>query len=112
MTDHKIINDTDAEFKVSVVISNEEYQKEYNNELLGIAKSAKLDGFRQGKVPHSVIKKKFDGQCHQKSISNLIEFHTHKINLDKKLDLIDSPSVKLIDTPSNNKNLSLSLIHI
>jgi trigger factor len=109
MTDHKIINDTDAELKVSVVISNEEYQKEYDNELSGISKTAKLDGFRQGKVPLSVIKKKFDGQCHQKSISNLIEFHTHKINLEKKLDLIDSPSVKLIDTPSNNKNLSFEV---
>ena len=109
MTDHKIINDTDAELKVSVVVSNDEYQKEYDNELSGIAKTAKLDGFRQGKVPLSVIKKKFDGQCHQKSISNLIEFHTHKINLDKKLDLIDSPSVKLIDTPSNNKNLSFEV---
>ena len=109
MTDHKIINDTDAELKVSVVISNEEYQKEYDNELSGISKTAKLDGFRQGKVPLSVIKNKFDGQCHQKSISNLIEFHTHKINLEKKLDLIDSPSVKLIDTPSNNKNLSFEV---
>ena len=109
MTDHKIINDTDSELKVSVVVSNDEYQKEYDNELSGIAKTAKLDGFRQGKVPHSVIKKKFDGQCHQKSISNLIEFHTHKINLDKKLDLIDSPSVKLIDTPSNNKKLTFEV---
>ena len=109
MTDHKIINDTDAELKVSVVISNEEYQKEYDNELSGISKTAKLDGFRQGKVPLSVIKKKFDGQCHQKSISNLIEFHTHKINLEKKLDLIDSPSVKLIDTPSNNKKLTFEV---
>ena len=109
MTDHKIINDTDAELKVSVVISNEEYQKEYDNELSGISKTAKLDGFRQGKVPLSVIKNKFDGQCHQKSISNLIEFHTHKINLEKKLDLIDSPSVKLIDTPSNNKKLTFEV---
>ena len=109
MTDHKIINDTDAELKVSVVVSNDEYQKEYDNELSRIAKTAKLDGFRQGKVPHSVIKKKFDGQCHQKSISKLIEFHTHKINLDKKLDLIDSPSVKLIDTPSNNKDISFEV---
>ena len=109
MTDHKIINDTDAELKVSVVISNEEYQKEYYNELSCISKTAKLDGFRQGKVPLSVIKKKFDGQCHQKSISNLIEFHTHKINLEKKLDLIDSPSVKLIDIPSNNKKLTFEV---
>jgi trigger factor len=109
MTEQKIINDTETELKISVVISSEEYQKQYNHELSLIAKTAKLDGFRQGKVPPSVIQKKFDGQCHQKSISYLIEFHTHKINLEKKLDLIDSPSVKLIDTPSNNKNLSFEV---
>ena len=109
MTEQKIINDTETELKISVVISSEEYQKQYNHELSLIAKTAKLDGFRQGKVPPSVIQKKFDGQCHQKSISYLIEFYTQKINLDKKLDLIDSPSVKLIDAPSGNKDLSFEV---
>ena len=109
MAEQKIINDSETELKISVIISNEEYQKQYDNELSLIAKTAKLDGFRQGKVPPSVIQKKFDGQCHQKSISNLIEFHTQKINIEKELDLIDSPSVKLIDTPSGNKDLSFEV---
>ena len=109
MTEQKIINDTETELKISVVISSEEYQKQYNHELSLIAKTAKLDGFRQGKVPPSVIQKKFYGLCHQKSISYLIEFYTQKINLDKKLDLIDSPSVKLIDAPSGNKDLSFEV---
>tara|TARA_Y100000389_G_scaffold97642_1_gene94340 strand:+ start:465 stop:1769 length:1305 start_codon:yes stop_codon:yes gene_type:complete len=109
MVDHKIINDSDTELKVSVAIANDEYQKQYDYELSIIAKTAKLDGFRQGKVPPSVIQKKFDAQCHQKSISNLIELHTQKINLNNKLDLIDSPSVKLIDTPTKNKELSFEI---
>ena len=109
MANQKIINDSDTELKISVVIANEEYQKQYNSELSNIAKTAKFDGFRQGKVPSSVIKKKFDAQCHQKSISNLIEFYTQKINLEKKLDLIDSPSVKLIDAPTSDKDLSFEV---
>ena len=80
MANQRIINDTDTELKISVVIANEEYQKQYNSELASIAKTAKFDGFRQGKVPSSVIKKKYDAQCHQKSISNLIEFYTQTVS--------------------------------
>jgi trigger factor len=103
------INDNESELVVTVTVSEAEYQKAYDSELSGISKTAKLDGFRQGKVPLSVVKKQYDGQCHQRSISNLIELHTQKINLDKKLDLIDSPSVKLLETPSKNKNLSFEV---
>ena len=109
MTDQNILNNTDTELKISIVIGNEEYQKQYDKELTVIAKTAKFDGFRKGKVPLSVIKKKFDAQCHQKSISNLIEFYTQKINLEKKLELIDSPSVKLIEAPTSNKDLSFEI---
>ena len=111
MAEQKIINDSAAELKISVIIASDEYQKQYDNELSIIAKTAKFDGFRQGKVPPSVIKKKFDAQCHQKSISHLIEFYTQKINLEQKLDLIDSPSVKLVDAPTSNKNLSFEVTY-
>ncbi len=109
MTELKTINDSDTELKVSVIISTEEYNKQFDSELSTIAKTANIDGFRPGKIPLQVIKKKFDAQCHQKSISNLIDFHTQKINTDKKLDLIDSPSVKLLETPSKEKNLSFEI---
>tara|TARA_B100001057_G_scaffold213289_1_gene213645 strand:- start:2658 stop:3962 length:1305 start_codon:yes stop_codon:yes gene_type:complete len=109
MTDLKTINDSDTELKISVVISTEEYNKQFDSELSLIAKTVSIDGFRPGKIPLNVIKKKYDAQCHQKSISNLIDYHTQKINLEKKLDLIDSPSVKLLDTPSKDKNLSFEV---
>ncbi len=109
MTDLKTINDSATELKVSVVVSSEEYNKQFDSELSSIAKTASIDGFRPGKIPLNIIKKKYDAQCHQKSISNLIDYHTQKINLDKKLDLIDSPSVKLLDTPTKQKNLSFEV---
>ena len=71
----------------------------------------RINGFRQGKVPHSVLKQKFEGQCHQKSISNLIDFHSQKISSEKKLDLVDAPSAKLLDAPSKDKNLSFEVTY-
>ena len=103
------LSETTCEYKVSVEITGDEYQERFDKELNIIAKSAKLDGFRQGKIPLTVIKKKFESQCHQKSISNLIDYHTKKINSEKKFDLIDSPSAKLLDAPSGEKNLSFEV---
>ena len=103
------LSETSSEYKVSVEITGDEYQERFNKELNIIAKSAKLDGFRQGKIPLTVIKKKFESQCHQKSISNLIDYHTKKISSEKEFDLIDSPSAKLLDAPSGEKNLSFEV---
>ena len=58
------------------------------------------------KVPKNILKSKYDAQCHQKSISDIIDLHT-KNKFRKNLDLIESPSVKLIETPSNNKSFLL-----
>tara|TARA_B100000242_G_scaffold192029_1_gene138344 strand:- start:1863 stop:3167 length:1305 start_codon:yes stop_codon:yes gene_type:complete len=111
MAEVKTIKDSSSEYAVSVEVTATEYEKQFNDELSKIAKTVKLDGFRQGKVPHSVIKKKFESQCHQKSISNLIDYHSHKISLEKKFDLVDTPSAKLLDTPSNEKNLSFEVTY-
>ncbi len=105
MTEVKTIKDSTSEYTVSVEVTASEYEKQFDDELSKIARSVKLDGFRQGKVPHSVIKKKFESQCHQKSISYLIDYHSNKISSEKKFDLVDSPSAKLLDTPSKDKNL-------
>ena len=111
MAEVKTIKDSTSEFTVSVEVTASEYEKQFDDELSKIAKTVKLDGFRQGKVPHNVIKKKFESQCHQKSISYLIDYHSQKISSEKKFDLIDSPSAKLLDTPSKEKNLSFEVTY-
>ncbi len=111
MAEVKTIKDSTSEYTVSVEVTAGEYEKQFDDELSKIAKTLKLDGFRQGKVPHSVIKKKFESQCHQKSISYLIDYHSNKISSEKKFDLVDSPSAKLLDTPSKEKNLSFEVTY-
>jgi len=111
MAEVKTIKDSTSEYKVSVEVTASEYEKQFDDELSKIARTIKLDGFRQGKVPHSVIKKKFESQCHQKSISNLIDYHSNKITSEKEFDLVDSPSAKLLDTPSKEKNLSFEVTY-
>ena len=44
-----------------------------------------------------------------KTISYLIDTYTQKIINEKKLDLVDTLSVKLLDTPSKDKNLSFQI---
>ena len=87
MAEVKTIKDSTSEFTVAVEVTASEYEKQFDDELSKIARTVKLDGFRQGKVPHSVIKKKFESQCHQKSISYLIDYHSHKISSEKKFEL-------------------------
>ena len=111
MAEVKTIKDSTSEYTVSVEVTASEYEKQFDDELSKIARTVKLDGFRQGKVPHSVIKKKFESQCHQKSISYLIDYHSNKISSEKKFDLVDSPSAKLLDTPSKEKNLSFEVTY-
>ena len=111
MAEVKTIKDTASEYTVSVEVTTSEYEKQFDDEISKIARTVKLDGFRKGKVPHGVIKKKFESQCHQKSISYLIDYHSNKISLEKKFDLVDSPSAKLLDTPSKEKNLSFEVTY-
>ena len=57
MAEVKTIKDSTSEYTVSVEVTASEYEKQFDDELSKIARTVKLDGFRQGKVPHSVIKK-------------------------------------------------------
>ena len=109
MSQLKTIKESSAELKISVEIESSEYEKIFNDELIKLAKTVKLDGFRQGKVPVAVIRKKYEGQCNQKTISYLIDTYTQKIINEKKLDLVDTPSAKLLDASSKNKNLSFEI---
>ena len=57
MSQLKTIKESSAELKISVEIESSEYEKIFNDELIKLAKTVKLDGFRQGKVPVAVIRK-------------------------------------------------------
>lgn len=75
-------NATSRELKV--VIDDNEFNKEYNKELNSLSKKAHIDGFRKGKIPLSVIEKRFGksvrAEITEKMINKYSSEHLQSVN--------------------------------
>jgi len=65
----------DNEHQVQVIIAQEEYDRVHDEQAKQLASSAKLPGFRQGKMPVSALKKQFAAKLHEDTISALLQTH-------------------------------------
>ena len=59
--------------KLSVSVEKEESRKEYDALLNKYSKSVQIKGFRKGKVPTSILEKRFGDSLKQEAASNLLE---------------------------------------
>jgi len=67
---------SDNEHRIDVNLPKDEYTRLYKENLNTLlAKNIQLPGFRRGKVPRSLIEKKFSENLHQDTISALFEAH-------------------------------------
>ncbi|NPA74321.1 MAG: trigger factor [Epsilonproteobacteria bacterium] len=89
-----------ANAKVEAKVSKEEVGKEEDKIAKKIAKDIKIDGFRKGKAPASVVKKLYKNNIEQDSIAQifqkLLEESLEKLGMDKN-DMLGEPSVKKFD---------------
>ncbi len=87
-----------------------EMSKEIQSRLQSLSKTAKLNGFRPGKIPFAVIKKKFgkqvDAEVLQDNISKTIQAAVEQ----EKLKIAASPSITEVDynTEKNEVNYTAS----
>ena len=58
---------------LNIKISSEIYKNYFENITKDYKNKVKLDGFRSGKVPESVIKKKYNSNIHSDSVSMIVE---------------------------------------
>ncbi|MBW8049309.1 MAG: hypothetical protein FVQ77_03000 [Cytophagales bacterium] len=85
-----------AALKVS--IAKEDYQSNIDKKVKDYGKSAKLKGFRQGKVPVSIIKKMIGKRLLIDEINNLVRESVSNYLKENKIKLIGEP------LPDNDKN--------
>ena len=85
-----------AALKVS--IAKEDYQSNIDKKVKDYGKSAKLKGFRQGKVPVSIIKKMIGKRLLIDEINNILKESITKYVKENKIKLIGEP------LPDNDKN--------
>lgn len=82
------------EFHAKLVINQQEIEEKLNSKLTMIAKTAKLDGFRPGKVPLSMIKKKYGASARNEIISNLLSENISKIQKKYNLTPVADPKIE------------------
>ncbi len=65
--------DETSQVKLRITVKKEEVKAEYDKLLKNYAKTARIDGFRKGKVPPSVLERKFGEDIRVEAGQNIIE---------------------------------------
>ena len=98
------------ERRINLAVPMQQIETEVSNRLRDIARNTKLDGFRRGKVPMSLVTKQYGGQIHQevlgdavqKSFMEAIQAHQLKVagypRIEPRADATDKTSIEFSAT--------------
>ena len=93
LKDVKIEKRSDLERNVTVTVSAEDIAKIIEENTQRAAKNAKLDGFRPGKAPITVIKQKYNDQIMAETMQTVVSQGLTKVITDEKFDIATQPHV-------------------
>ncbi|GGD10044.1 trigger factor [Halopseudomonas salina] len=82
------------ERRMTVGIPADRIESEVNKRLQQTASRAKVDGFRPGKVPMSVIRKRFGSSARQEVMGEVIQSSFYEAIMQEKLNPAGAPSVE------------------
>ena len=86
----------------SLVIPFDEIDKEINQKIESIIPTISLPGFRKGKAPLSIVKKKYEDSVLNEVIQNIVNSRTSSLIKEKKFNLFRSPKIDLKKFEKNN----------
>lgn len=98
------------ERRINLAVPMQQIETEVNNRLRDIARNTKLDGFRRGKVPLSLVTKQYSGQIHQevlgdavqKSFMDAVQAHQLKVagypRIEPRADATDKEAIEFSAT--------------
>lgn len=85
------------ERRVTITVAAEKVEAAYREQLKGYAKNARVDGFRKGKVPHSIIEQRYGLEARQNALSDEMQRAFFDVVISEKLNLAGRPTF----TPNN-----------
>lgn len=85
------------ERKLSVTLPAEQYNEAVEKRLSQIARTAKISGFRPGKVPMKVVKQQYGAQANHEALSDVIQGSIAQAVAQEKLNPAGYPSVESTD---------------
>ncbi|QLB21025.1 trigger factor [Vespertiliibacter pulmonis] len=85
------------ERRATITVAADVVEAAYREQLKGYAKNARVDGFRKGKVPHSIIEQRYGLAARQDALSDEMQRAFFDVVIKEKLNLAGRPSF----TPNN-----------
>ena len=83
--------------RVTVTVPADKIEAGYKEQLKGYAKNARVDGFRKGKVPHSIIEQRYGLAARQDVLSEEMQRAFFDVVIAEKINLAGRPTF----TPNN-----------
>ncbi len=114
MIAHKEIETQDnSSVKLNVTIEKDALKEEYDKLLKDYSKKAHIKGFRKGKVPASVLEKKFGDSIKQEASANCIEKSLKEIfdEIEEKPLPYSTPELQDELEPDLEQDLSFSVVY-
>ncbi|MEE9441240.1 MAG: trigger factor [candidate division Zixibacteria bacterium] len=103
----EVIDKEGLKRELNIKIPAEEVDKAYQKVYADMGKKVKLDGFRPGKVPKDVIRKRFHREATAEVIDSLINKHYSEAICEKNLEPVGTPVLTNVDI-DEGKPLQLS----
>ena len=80
--------------KMTVSVPEEKIAQQVNSKLQSLSSKVKIDGFRPGKVPHSLVRQRYGAQVRDEVLSDLIQSSFYDAVKKENLKPAGSPSIK------------------
>ncbi|MFZ7155897.1 trigger factor [Avibacterium avium] len=80
------------ERRVTITVPAETVEQAVREELKRVAKNARVDGFRKGKVPPHIIEKRFGASVRQDVLGDLLQKHFFNVLVESKVNLAGRPT--------------------
>ncbi|MFT6986360.1 MAG: trigger factor [Psychromonas sp.] len=81
------------ERKLTITVAADLFEKEYDGRILHLSKTQRVDGFRPGKVPVSVIAKRFGSSVEHEVASEVMQRNFFEAIVAEKLNPAGAPTV-------------------
>lgn len=80
--------------RVTIVVPVEQMDQAYDQRIIKLSKTIKINGFRPGKVPVDVVKKRYGDTARQEALSEVIQSSLYTAMENEKLNPVGVPLVE------------------
>ncbi len=84
------------ERRMTVELPEEDFEKAVQNRLQNIARTVKIDGFRPGKVPLSIVKKRFSNEARKEALEEAVQSSLYQAMNQENLRPAGAPQVEFL----------------